>query len=117
MTFHRLVGFTDLNPRGTLHGGILSKWIDEDAGTHAYFLAGGPCVTRLIREIDITQASKPGDVLSIETELLNVGRSSLEISASVVNVKTGQQVARCSGIVFVHVGDDYKPKPHGLNTP
>ena len=31
----KLVTPADLNPRGTLHGGQLLKWIDEEGGIHA----------------------------------------------------------------------------------
>ena len=32
----KLVTPADLNPRGTLHGGQLLKWIDEEGGIHAF---------------------------------------------------------------------------------
>ena len=50
----KLVTPADLNPRGTLHGGQLLKWIDEEGGIHAAIeLETGLIVTKFISEIDI----------------------------------------------------------------
>ena len=44
----KLVTPADLNPRGTLHGGQLLKWIDEEGGIHACLeLDTGLIVTKL----------------------------------------------------------------------
>ena len=49
----KLVTPADLNPRGTLHGGQLLKWIDEEGGIHACLeLDTGLIVTKYISEID-----------------------------------------------------------------
>ena len=49
----KLVTPADLNPRGTLHGGQLLKWIDEEGGIHACLeLDTGLIVTKFISEID-----------------------------------------------------------------
>ena len=45
----KLVTPADLNPRGTLHGGQLLKWIDEEGGIHAALeLQTGLIVTKYI---------------------------------------------------------------------
>ena len=47
----KLVTPADLNPRGTLHGGQLLKWIDEEGGIHAALeLETGLIVTKYISE-------------------------------------------------------------------
>jgi acyl-CoA hydrolase len=114
MTFYHLVGAPSLNSGGTLHGGVLAKWIDEDAGTHALLLTGGPCVTRSIKGIDFIQAGRMGDILRIETWLIRVGKTSIELAAGVVNERTGSAIAGCPGIVFVHVDENHRPKAHGI---
>lgn len=114
MTFYHLVGAPSLNSGGTLHGGVLAKWIDEDAGTHALLATGGACATRSIKGIDFIRAGRMGDILRIDTKLIKTGRSSLELTAEVINEKTGQQIASCPGIVFVHVDSSHQPTPHGI---
>ena len=48
----KLITPADLNPRGTLHGGQLLKWIDEEGGIHACLeLQTGLIVTKYISEI------------------------------------------------------------------
>ena len=47
----KLVTPADLNPRGTLHGGQLLKWIDEEGGIHACLeLDTGLIVTKLFQK-------------------------------------------------------------------
>ena len=49
----KLITPADLNPRGTLHGGQLLKWIDEEGGIHACLeLDTGLIVTKYISEIE-----------------------------------------------------------------
>ena len=55
----KLVTPADLNPRGTLHGGQLLKWIDEEGGIHACLeLDTGLIVTKYISEIDFKLGNK-----------------------------------------------------------
>jgi len=114
MTFYHLVGAPDLNSGGTLHGGVLAKWIDEDCGTHALLLACGPCATRSIKGIDFIVPSRTGDILRIDTQLVRAGRTSLELAAEVHSERRDVQVARCAGVTFVHVDENHRPKEHGI---
>ena len=55
----KLITPADLNPRGTLHGGQLLKWIDEEGGIHAALeLQTGLIVTKyLLRQVNQTKHS------------------------------------------------------------
>ena len=63
----KLITPADLNPRGTLHGGQLLKWIDEEGGIHAALeLQTGLIVTKYISEIDFKFPVLEGDVVEME---------------------------------------------------
>ena len=69
----KLVTPADLNPRGTLHGGQLLKWIDEEGGIHAALeLQTGLIVTKYISEIDFKFPVLEGDVVEIGMQTIEI---------------------------------------------
>ncbi|WP_306429562.1 hotdog domain-containing protein [Sphingobacterium sp. E70] len=51
----------DLNPNGTLFGGTLLRWIDEEAVIYAIVQLGNPkVVTKFISEINFVNSAKQG---------------------------------------------------------
>ena len=107
-----LVTQPDLNAHGTLHGGILMKWVDEACGMQARIITGGVCATRHIGNISFWSTARLGDILEVETEYLYHGRTSLTFSANVINITRSDAVAKFEKVVFVAVDKNHKPRDH-----
>lgn len=73
----------DLNPNGTLFGGSLLKWIDEEAAIYAILQLGA------------------------------FGRTALTPRCDVRNKITRKSLLTLDRMVFVNLGEDGKPAAHG----
>lgn len=105
----------DLNQHGSLHGGSLLKWIDEEAAILAIFQLGNKrLVTRFISEIEFVDSAFQGDLLEIELTVASLGRTSITISARVENVFSRREILNVSKIVFVGLDEHGQPKAHGF---
>lgn len=108
----------DLNQHGTLFGGRLLEWIDEDAAILAITQLGTDrLVTRYISEIDFVSSAHQGDLLELEFSGIVFGRTSVTMSCRVENAVTGQEVLTLDRIVFVSVDDDGHSVPHEQHEP
>ncbi|MFH4969018.1 hotdog domain-containing protein [Gaetbulibacter sp. M240] len=116
MRFHtrKWVKPEDLNPNGTLFGGRLLEWIDEEAALYSIIqLENQRVVTKYISEIDFRATAKPGDIIEIGIEVVKFGRASITLSCEVRNKMTQETIITISNIVMVNMGEDGKAKPHG----
>ena len=112
----KLIKPGDLNARNTLFGGALLRWIDEEAGIYAMTkLDSKHVVTKYISEIDFISSAKQGDVIEIGLGFKKIGRTSISFSCEVRNLFSKQSIIKIENIVFVHVDENGKPKPHGKN--
>lgn len=108
----------DLNQHGTLFGGRLLQWIDEDAAIVAITQLGTErVVTRYISEVDFVSRATQGDLLELEFSIGGFGRTSLTLSCRVENAVTGEEVLRLDRIVFVTVDEAGQAAPHGQTAP
>ncbi len=111
----KLIKPGDLNASNTLFGGQLLKWIDEEAAIYAMSkLQSGQVVTKYISEIDFINSARQGDIVEIGLAFISVGRTSITFEAEVRNIITKKPIITIEKIVFVNVGKDEKPKPHGI---
>ncbi|MFH6772742.1 acyl-CoA thioesterase [Gaetbulibacter aestuarii] len=116
MRFHtrKWVKPEDLNPNGTLFGGRLLEWIDEEAALYSIIqLENERVVTKYMSEIDFKASAKPGDIVEIGIEVVKFGTASITLSCEVRNKMTHQTIITISNIVMVNMGEDGKAKPHG----
>lgn len=116
MRFHtrKWVKPGDLNPNGTLFGGRLLAWIDEEAALYTTIqLENSKIVTKYISEINFTSSAKQGDIVEIGIEVVKFGKSSLTIKCEVRNKMTRETILTVDNIIMVNLGDDGKPLPHG----
>ncbi|MCA1752078.1 MAG: acyl-CoA thioesterase [Cryomorphaceae bacterium] len=116
MNFHtrKWVKPGDLNPNGTLFGGKLLAWIDEEAALYTIVQLENPhIVTKFISEINFITAPVQGDVIELGIEVVNFGKSSITLRCVVRNKLTRTDVLIIEQIVMVNLGDDGKPAPHG----
>jgi len=115
MRFHtrKWVKPEDLNPNGTLFGGRLLEWIDEEAALYTIIqLENSRIVTKYISEINFMSSAKQGDIVELGIEVSNFGRSSLSLKCEARNKMTRETILTVDNMVMVNLGEDGKPKPH-----
>lgn len=116
MNFHtrKWVKPGDLNPNGTLFGGRLLAWIDEEAALYTIVQLENPhIVTKFISEINFISAPVQGDVIELGIEVVAFGATSISLRCVVRNKITRADVLIIEKIVMVNLGADGKPAPHG----
>ncbi|MDO5971067.1 hotdog domain-containing protein [Flavivirga aquimarina] len=116
MKFHtrKWVKPEDLNPNGTLFGGRLLEWIDEEAALYTIIqLENQKVVTKYMSEIDFKSSAKQGDIVEIGIEVVKFGSASITLSSEVRNKMTHETIITISNIVMVNLGGDGRAKPHG----
>lgn len=110
----KLVRPEDLNARGTLFGGQLLKWIDEEAAIHAICkLETTSVVTKLMSEINFIDTAKTGDIVEIGVDVVKYGTTSITLNCDVRNKNTKHSIIKIDKIVFVSVDENGRPIPHG----
>lgn len=116
MNFHtrKWVKPEDLNPNGTLFGGSLLAWIDEEAALYTVVqLENKHIVTKFISEINFISAPRQGDIIEIGIEAVEFGRTSLTLRCEVRNKVTRENILSIDKIIMVNLGEDGKPAAHG----
>lgn len=116
MNFHtrKWVKPEDLNPNGSLFGGSLLRWIDEEAAIYAIVqLENDRCVTKFISEINFVSSAKQGDIIELGITATHFGRTSLTMRCEVRNKITRKSILTIDKIVFVNLDHDGNPLPHG----
>ena len=116
MRFHtrKWVKPEDLNPNGTLFGGRLLAWIDEEAALYTVVqLENNKIVTKYISEINFMSSATQGDIVEVGMDVVKFGRSSITLKCIARNKMTRETILTVDNIIMVNLGDDGKPKPHG----
>ena len=116
MRFHtrKWVKPEDLNASGTLFGGQLLAWIDEEAALYSIVQLENPkVVTKYMSEINFMSAAKQGDIIEIGIDVVKVGKSSLVLKCVVRNMMTRDIIITIDNITMVNLDEDGKSKPHG----
>ena len=112
----KLIRYGDLNPRGTLFGGQLLKWIDEEAAIFAMCqLDSKNIVTKIISEVNFIKTASLGDVIEIGLDVVKFGVTSITLSCDVRNKDTKESIIKIDQIVFVLLDEKGRPTPHGKN--
>lgn len=106
----------DLNANGTLFGGSLLKWIDEESTIYTITQLGNRrVVTKIISEINFVDSAVQGDIVEMGIVATKFGRTSLTMRAEVRNMVTHKSILTIDHIVFVSLGDDGRPAAHGYD--
>lgn len=104
----------DLNAHGTLFGGSLLRWIDEEAAIYAIIQLGtNRVVTKYMSEINFLSASKQGDIIELGIKATKFGTTSITMECEVRNKITRKSVLTIEKMVFVSVDENGNPTPHG----
>jgi acyl-CoA thioesterase YciA len=105
----------DLNANGTLFGGSLLKWIDEEATIYTIIqLGNGRVVTKFISEINFVSSARQGDLVEMGLRAIEFGRTSMTMRAEVRNMVTHASILTIERITFVSLDEHGKPMPHGF---
>ncbi|WP_407557491.1 acyl-CoA thioesterase [Winogradskyella sp. 4-2091] len=116
MRFHtrKWVKPEDLNPNGSLFGGQLLAWIDEEAALYTIIqFENSKIVTKFISEINFMSSAVQGDIVELGIEVIKFGKSSITLKCEARNKMTRETILTVDNIVMVNLGKDGKPKPHG----
>lgn len=104
----------DLNPNGSLFGGTLLKWIDEEAAIYTVCqLDTKSIVTKYISEINFQSSAKNGEIVEMGMEVVKMGKSSITLKCVVRNKISKRHIITVEEIVFVKVDEQGTPTPHG----
>ncbi len=116
MRFHtrKWVKPEDLNPNGTLFGGKLLAWIDEELALYTIIqLENTKIVTKYMSEINFRSSAKQGDIIEIGIDVVKFGKTSLTLICEARNMMTRETIITIESTTMVNLGADGKPKPHG----
>jgi len=114
----KLIKPQDLNAHGTLFGGSVLAWIDEEASIYVSCQLGkGNLVTKFMSEIDFVSSAKLGDIIEIGMETVRFGTTSITVRCEVRNKFNKDTIIKIDEIVFVHLDDQGRPTPHNITEP
>lgn len=114
----QLIKPQDLNAHGTLFGGSVLSWIDEEAAIFVTCQLGkGNLVTKFMSEIDFVSSAGLGDIIEIGMETVEFGKTSITVRCEVRNKFTKQTIIKIDKIVFVHLDENGRPAPHNMTKP
>ncbi|MEP0365881.1 MAG: hotdog domain-containing protein [Cyclobacteriaceae bacterium] len=116
MRFHtrKWIKPEDLNANGSLFGGKLLAWIDEEAALYAIIqLENHHVVTKYISSINFLSSARQNDIVEIGIEPVKFGKSSLTLRCEVRNKMTRKTIITIDEIVMVNLDENGKVEPHG----
>jgi acyl-CoA hydrolase len=114
----KLIKPEDLNAHGTLFGGSVLSWVDEEAAIYVICQLGkGNIVTKFMSEIDFVSSAKLGDIIEIGMETVKFGKSSITVRCLVRQKFSHQTIISIDKIVFVHMDKEGYPAPHNIIEP
>ncbi|WP_328465357.1 acyl-CoA thioesterase [Actinoplanes sp. NBC_00393] len=79
VTLSRIMTAVDVNLYGTVHGGVLMKFVDDVAGAAAARHSGGTAVTAAIDEIVFLEPVRVGDLVHAYAQVNWTGATSMEV--------------------------------------
>lgn len=116
MRFHtrKWVKPEDLNPNGTLFGGKLLAWLDEELALYTIIqLENSRIVTKHMSEINFKSSARQGDIIEIGIDVVKFGYTSLTLKCEARNMMTRETIITIDETTMVSLGDNGKPKAHG----
>ena len=116
MRFHtrKWVKPEDLNPNGTLFGGKLLAWIDEELALYTIIqLENTRVVTKYMSEINFKSSARQGDIVEIGIDVVKFGNTPLVLTCAVRNMMTREIIITIDQTTMVNLDENGKPKAHG----
>nr|MBF6607861.1 acyl-CoA thioesterase [Flavobacterium sp.] len=101
----------DLNPNGTLFGGKLLAWIDEEVALFAIIeLHNTRVVTKHMSEINFSSSAREGDIIEIGMAVVKFGNTSVTVTCEVRNIMTRATIITIDKITMVSLDENGRPK-------
>jgi acyl-CoA hydrolase len=116
VTLSRIMTAVDVNLYGTVHGGVLMKFVDDVAGAAAARHSGGTAVTAAIDEIVFLEPVRVGDLVHAYAQVNWTGSSSMEVGVRLTGERwdaaaTEPLTVATAYLVFVAVDVAGHPRP------
>lgn len=114
VTLSRIMTAVDVNLYGTVHGGVLMKFVDDVAGAAAARHSGGPAVTAAIDEIVFSEPVRVGDLVHAYAQVNWTGQTSMEVGVRVTAERwdsADAESVRVATAYLVFVGIDLGGAP------
>ena len=112
VTLTQVMGVTQANTLGNVHGGLIMKLCDEAGGMAAMKHAHHPAVTVTVDSMSFLSPVHIGNLVTVTAEVTWVGRTSIETRVVVTaeNVLAGQVThTNTAYFVYVALGEDGRP--------
>lgn len=107
----------DLNANGTLFGGKLLSWIDDEAALYSIIiLKNNRIVTKFMSEINFMSSARQGDIIEIGLDIVKFGKTSITMRCEVRNVMTKAVIITVDAITMVNLDSFGQPAIHGKTT-
>lgn len=103
----------DLNANGHIFGGWILSQMDIAGGGEAIRFCNGPVATVAVEALNFHQPVLPGDWLSVYTDIVKVGTTSitLHIEVTVLRRDHANEIKVTEGdFVFVALDENHRPK-------
>jgi len=115
-TLSQIMTVVDTNLLGTVHGGVVMKYVDDVAGVVATRHSGGPAVTVAMDEMVFVTPVRVGDLVHVHAQVNWTGRTSMEIGVRAVAERwerAGEPPMRVATayLAFVAVDEHGQPRP------
>lgn len=106
----------DVNLLGTVHGGVIMKFLDNVAGASAARHCGATAVTAAIDEIVFLEPVRVGDLVHAHAQVNWTGHTSMEVGVRVTaerwDLADGEPIEVATAyLVFVEIAADGRPRP------
>ena len=105
----------DTNAHGTIFGGVIMSYIDQAGAIEARRQGLDLMVTVSMDKVVFHEPVFVGDLVSFWTETLRIGTTSITTKVTVQSIRAEDPNRRVmvteAQVVYVHLGDDRKPKP------
>src|SRR5215207_10704801 len=114
VTLSRIMTSQDVNLYGTVHGGVIMKFVDDAAGAAAARHCGFNAVTVAIDEIALMVPVRVGDLVHAKAQVNWTGHTSLEVGVTVFAERwneAGREPVNVATAYLVFVGIDAFGKP------
>jgi acyl-CoA hydrolase len=114
VTLSKIMTAVDVNLYGTVHGGVLMKFVDDVAGAAAARHCGGTAVTAAIDEIVFSEPVRVGDLVHAHAQINWTGSTSMEVGVKVLAERwdsADAEPVRVATAYLVFVGVDVAGGP------
>jgi len=111
---------SDLNANGHIFGGWILSQMDLAGGGEAIHFCKGPVATVAIEGMKFHQPVLPGDWLSVYTDIVKVGKTSITIHIEVAVLRReneGEIKVTEGDFVFVALDENHRPKEIACRLP